>query len=383
MTCFRHLVVPLAMAAIGAVTAWAQPDASKAGGKWVLRYEHDVDNESLELVDLQFPSAQRGIAVGLRTIKTRTRPVALVTSNGGKTWEWVNLDAPPVSLFFLDDSTGWVVTTKGLYQTVESGRSWKKQKAPKDILRVYFQTPERGWAIGLRKAFYETSDGGASWRRVEAAEKPEGRPEYTFYSWMTFANPKYGVVVGSSRPPRPGRHLPIWLDPEGASRRRELPALTIMLQTSDGGNTWQHSVASLFGQITRLRVLGPRGLGLFEFQNRFVYPSEVVRVDMDKGKSETVFHRKDRAVTDVIAFPDGTAYLAGYEPVGEIAALPVPGKLRMLTSTDPDWKHWVEMPADYRAVANRVVLAASDADNVWAATDTGMILKLEKSAASK
>ena len=34
------------------------------------------------------------------------------------------------------------------------------------------------------------------------------------------------------------------------------------------------------------------------------------------------------------------------------------------------------MDVDYRAVARRAYLAAPDAANVWAATDTGMILKL-------
>jgi hypothetical protein len=32
---------------------------------------------------------------------------------------------------------------------------------------------------------------------------------------------------------------------------------------------------------------------------------------------------------------------------------------------------------DYRAVANRVTLAVVDAKNMWLATDSGMILKLQ------
>jgi hypothetical protein len=36
------------------------------------------------------------------------------------------------------------------------------------------------------------------------------------------------------------------------------------------------------------------------------------------------------------------------------------------------------MPVDYRAVARRVILAAASPDDVWIATDTGMILKLGK-----
>jgi hypothetical protein len=43
-----------------------------------------------------------------------------------------------------------------------------------------------------------------------------------------------------------------------------------------------------------------------------------------------------------------------------------------------DLESWSEMPVDYRAVARRVWLASPNADNVWAATDTGFILKLER-----
>jgi hypothetical protein len=39
-------------------------------------------------------------------------------------------------------------------------------------------------------------------------------------------------------------------------------------------------------------------------------------------------------------------------------------------------KVWREMDIDYRAVAQRAVLAAVDAQHAWVATDTGMILSL-------
>jgi len=42
-------------------------------------------------------------------------------------------------------------------------------------------------------------------------------------------------------------------------------------------------------------------------------------------------------------------------------------------------KVWEEMPVDYRAVAQRATLAAPDEHHLWVATDTGMILALEKS----
>jgi hypothetical protein len=41
-----------------------------------------------------------------------------------------------------------------------------------------------------------------------------------------------------------------------------------------------------------------------------------------------------------------------------------------------DLKVWEEMDVDYRAIAQRAILAAPDAQHVWVATDTGMILTL-------
>jgi hypothetical protein len=40
-------------------------------------------------------------------------------------------------------------------------------------------------------------------------------------------------------------------------------------------------------------------------------------------------------------------------------------------------KNWSEMEVDYRAVARRVILSGSGEQNLWLATDNGMILKLK------
>jgi hypothetical protein len=42
-----------------------------------------------------------------------------------------------------------------------------------------------------------------------------------------------------------------------------------------------------------------------------------------------------------------------------------------------DMQSWTEMNVDYRATAAVALLSAADAANVWVATDTGMILKLQ------
>ncbi len=90
---------------------------------------------------------------------------------------------------------------------------------------------------------------------------------------------------------------------------------------------------------------------------------------------ESLFGERDRAVTDVTLLPDGNALLAAVEPPGASNQVPIPGKLKMLRSSN--LKVWEEMAVDYRAVAQRATLAAPDAEHLWVATDTGMILTLE------
>ena len=53
----------------------------------------------------------------------------------------------------------------------------------------------------------------------------------------------------------------------------------------------------------------------------------------------------------------------------------IPGKVHILRSDGLE--NWDEMLVDYRAVARRVWLA-SPGNGIWAATDTGIILKLHE-----
>ena len=78
--------------------------------RWELQYFHDEDKSNLTIVDLAFPSERRGVAVGMIQDDGRARNVALITADSGRTWTPVKLDEPPVSIFFLDESLGWMVT---------------------------------------------------------------------------------------------------------------------------------------------------------------------------------------------------------------------------------------------------------------------------------
>jgi photosystem II stability/assembly factor-like uncharacterized protein len=351
--------------------------ALSAEPRWRLKYFYDEDNSSLAIVDLAFKSPQRGVAAGVvRTLKGKVSGMVLVTADGGANWARVPVDEPPRSIFFLNDSLGWMVTESGIWKTLESGRSWKRVSRLKGALRVHFLDEKRGFAVGVPKQIWQTIDGGAKWTKLDAAAKPESTPDYTAYTTIAFRDAKTGLIAGFSQPPRRTSRVPTWMDPE-RSTRRQTPQLLIVLETADGGTTWKHQTISAFGRVSKL-ALPPvgRGLALLEFDENFEVPSEVVRLAAANAKEASAFKQKDRAVRDVAYDSSGRAWLAAVEPPGRMAQLPVPGKLHVLVSEDG--KNWKETPVDYRATARRAVLAIAGPDDLWVATDSGMLLKFEE-----
>jgi len=360
-------------------TLWLLALCAAAGAaepRWQLQFFHDRDDSSFTLNDLKFPSAARGVACGFRSENGRTRPSVLVTGDGGRNWSFAATRETGLSLFFLNESLGWMVTPGGVWQTEEAGRSWRKLASLKGALRVCFIDDKRGFAVGAPKAVWATSDGGRQWKRVEIAGEPKTDPAHTVYTWIAFANAREGMILGASTPPRAATsHLPDWMEPDRAQKRRQWPTLSLAIETRDGGATWRSSATSMFGQITRVRLTADRrGLALVEFRDSFEWPSEVHRLDTRSGKSERSFRRKDRAVTDVMLMDRGPGYLASIEPQGALRSVPIPGKLKILQSLD--LSDWTEMQVDYRAEGHRAVFAAAGPDHIWVATDQGMILKL-------
>lgn len=353
-----------------ALAAWASPASAQ---RWQMQYFYDEAKSVLAIQDIAFPSPARGVAVGRIQEGSRERGVSLVTSDGGGHWKISPLDEKPLSLFFLNDSVGWMVTEKGLWRTAEAGKDWVKlPKVPAPALRVFFANEKRGWAACGNKTVLATADGGAHWVKVEEATKQPGTTAGSVYGWIAFATPEIGIITGWDIPPRLQR-FPDWLDPERAVTRRETPRLTLTAETRDGGKTWRSTSGSAFGEVTRIRFGTPgKGLGILTHAASFQYPSEVFRILWPTGKVELTYRDRDFFVTDAWLVPDGTAYIAGIVAFSKLRDY-VPQKVKVLKSSN--FKDWTPIPVDYRAVAKRVTLAGAGGD-LWLATDNGMILKL-------
>jgi hypothetical protein len=349
--------------------------APLAAQRWQMQYLYGEAKSALSIVDIQCPSASRCVAAGVITQGGRVKFVALVTSDGGAHWRTVTLKERPLSLFFLNEGFGWMVTEKGLWRTAEAGKSWTKLpnvRAPElggsislnakglhmlhnaraPVLRVLFAGENNGWAVCGNKTVLKTHDGARHWSSVRAAAEPPGDPRSSAYRWIAFATPQAGLIVGSTNPP---------------------PSGSLALGTTDGGNTWKSLPGSIFGEITLVRFGGAgTGLGLIEHAPSSQYPSEVLSLSWPSGKNEVVYRDESFSVRDVWVTPGGVYYLAGLMAAGRRPSL-VPQKVKVLKSSD--LKEWTPVAADDRAVANRAMLAGAGED-LWLATDNGMILKL-------
>ena len=359
----------------GALAACAALAAPLAAQRWEKTYFYDRDKSGLVFTDMAAPSAQRAIAVGYITNGKHDEPVSVVTSDAGEHWQQLPLKEMPVSLFFLNENLGWLVTTGGLWRTTDAGKGWARlPKPPADILRVWFHDENNGWAVGAPKAILETHDGAKHWKPV-ALKEPPGDAAHSAYTWIAFANAETGLIAGWNIPERRWiDETPDWVDPRSALLRSDLPHLSYAAWTRDGGKTWSANSASLFGEMERVRLLPDgRGLGLTVYSEGFRLPSEVHRLDWHTGKSWSIFRVPDIAISDIWLSANGTAYLAGTTVQGKLRDV-IPGKLRVLSSVN--YSVWKEMNVDYRAEGHRVILAAAGDTPLWVATDMGMILKL-------
>jgi photosystem II stability/assembly factor-like uncharacterized protein len=366
--------------AIAPLLALIMPIGLAATERWQSQFFYDKAKSTLVFVDMHFMSPTRGIAVGTIVEGNHHRPVAVGTADGGAHWQTSNLEDTPVSLFFLNESLGWMVTPHGLWKTTESGKDWHKVHGlPSGILRICFLDEKTGFGVGLKKQAVHTEDGGRTWKPVPEAAEPPGQAKFSAYNWIAFATPTAGLITGWNIPPRSyPQEFPDWMAPEEAISRRDTPHLSYQLVTNDGGKTWKPASASLFGEITRVRFLpNGVGLGLVEHGNGFRYPSEVHRIEWRTGKNDVIYRDRRFDVSDIWIAPDGTAFLAGALLPGELKSV-IPGKVQVLKSRNADYTVWNSAEVDYRAEANRTVIAAADADHIWLATDRGMILKFVK-----
>jgi Photosynthesis system II assembly factor YCF48 len=356
-----------------------------AEDSWKIQFQYNKPDSVFDIRDLACPSAERCIGAGaISDVKGRVKGATVVTSDGGAHWTLEDFADEPVALFFLKETAqspgaGWMAAQHGIWKTDEGGRSWKKIAALKGIVQLYFLDAAHGYAVGYPKAIYETTDGGVTWEKLAAAQSAPGKPDDEIYESVAFSG-QHGIIIGRVLTER-YRQYPVWMVPEAErSRQQQKESATLTLQTFDGGKTWKYFGGGFVGNISEVRFANDdQVLALVEYRDMYALPSAVIKMKLGSPGNRTIFAEKDRAVCDLAVFADGGALMAAVEPPGNTNQVPVPGKLKMLRSHD--LKLWEEMDVDYRAEAQRAIIAAPDSEHAWVATDVGMVLALESKSA--
>ena len=207
----------LALLVLASCSCWA-------ADRWQMQYFYDQNKEDLHFTAIAFCSAARGVAVGVLVQDGKPKPVSVATSNGGQSWALMETKEAGRALFFLDETSGWMLTESGIWFTDECGRSWRRIHKQRGLTDVRFVTPERGWAIGANKTAIETSDGGKTWQKVKAVEELDSDPERTVFHTIEFVSPKVGIMAARSNRRREYR-IPLWLDPRPEHPPREAQPL--------------------------------------------------------------------------------------------------------------------------------------------------------------
>src|SRR5262249_20515796 len=103
----------------------------------------------------------------------------LTSTDGGKSWGFVNLGLPPAALANCDfrcvaafGPHVWVAGKPGgfVLHSPDAGKTWEVQKTGLSvpIHGMYFLTDQIGWMVGELGCIFGTTDGGTTWKTQQA-----------------------------------------------------------------------------------------------------------------------------------------------------------------------------------------------------------------------
>jgi photosystem II stability/assembly factor-like uncharacterized protein len=233
-------------------------------------------------------------------------------------------------------------------------------------LQAWFLDANHGYITGLKGLVQETSDGGKTWAKLEASGQAPDALTLN-YDIVSFRG-AHGIIIGAS-----DASSPILSEPGSVFKGN---GKVTVLETLDSGKKWTYGTLPIDGELAQLKM-SEKGyvVTLILYTNpRYAVSSAVFETPLGNAAGHMVFAERDRYATDIALLNNGGAILASVEPPGNSNLVPIPGKLKILKSDD--LKVWREMDVDYRAVAQRAIIAAPDPQHVWVATDTGAILGL-------
>jgi photosystem II stability/assembly factor-like uncharacterized protein len=125
-------------------------------------WEDNYDIMDEKMFSVMFPGTLNGWNAGTAIYNT---------TDGGLNWSGSSTGEEFHSVFFINETTGWVagrdvmMNTGVVINTTDGGLTWTPPiTLPAPINSVFFTESGNGWAAGSGGEIYYTSDGGAAWQ---------------------------------------------------------------------------------------------------------------------------------------------------------------------------------------------------------------------------
>lgn len=244
-----------------------------------------------------------------------------------------------VSVFFISAERGFVGGDAGyLAATADGGRNWTRLPldTKENINEIYFRNDDNGYVLAGSR-IYLSNDGGRNWRESKLINAGELKGLTPDFLSVRFTGRRKGWIVGS------------------VSNRRDEVVDSLVLHTTDGGETWQ-----------RVRVPAKVELYHLDFAN-----DERGWLVGDKG---TILYTEDEGITWAKQ-TSGTSvsiYNVDFRDSKDGAAVGGEGVILRTENGGETWR---------RVVTNvtRTLLRVSFADdkNGWAVGGGGIILRTD------
>jgi len=187
-----------------------------------------------------------------------------ISRDGGSNWteQPSNTHLDLNSIFFIDESTGWIAGDSGLVlYTDDGGESWLVQQTPThaSLNSIIFLDQQNGFAAGSAGTLLKTSNSGYTWQAV-----PSGSLQNL--NKIVFNNRLHGFIAGDSGT--------ILYSPDSGGSWTARPAGTdfnlysvsiidslhlwiaggknqqgLLLKSNDGGQNWTKNSSTLFSEL--------------------------------------------------------------------------------------------------------------------------------------
>ena len=201
--------------------------ATTADAEWTVLREDDIlrgDGIDGMLQDVYFTDNQNGLVVG-------DAGLMLKTSDGGKTWEKMEVDmrppgagqnpgggggfgrggpAPLYNIYFVDENVGFIIGGRAvILKTEDGGKTWSRKMAMSDtpgrdgrprplranLMGIQMVNETTGFIAGSENTILKTTDGGDTW--VGSSERARVGETRNNLEGIWFASETTGWIIGS------------------------------------------------------------------------------------------------------------------------------------------------------------------------------------------